>query len=353
MAMDPLPAAVDAHHLTEALRRAGAIGDASVRDVVVESSRTTILSRIIRLRLAYDGDADDAPRGLVLKTCHPQRAASNWASGEREVAFFRDVAAAMTVQVVPRCFEAHFDAATKDWHLLLEDLTDTHVIATVWPLPPTMAQCACIVDVLARFHATWWDEARLGQTIGTWRNEDTTRTLVRTLQGHFETLAQRLGDALSPDRRTLYQRMLDAAPQLLRRHDAHRNLTVLHGDAHVWNCFLPRDGGGDARLFDWDAWRLGVAASDLAYMMAQQWYPERRQAMEPRLLDRYHATLLAHGVRHYSRAALDEDYRWAVLWQMTLPLWQMAYGVPPIIWWNNMERILLAVDDWGCRALLG
>jgi hypothetical protein len=34
----------------------------------------------------------------------------------------------------------------------------------------------------------------------------------------------------------------------------------------VWNCFLPRDGGSDVRLFDWDSWRLGVATEDLAYM---------------------------------------------------------------------------------------
>jgi hypothetical protein len=26
--------------------------------------------------------------------------------------------------------------------------------------------------------------------------------------------------------------------------------------------------------------------------------------------------------------------------------------IPPVIWWNNLERILLAVDDLGCRELL-
>jgi hypothetical protein len=31
---------------------------------------------------------------------------------------------------------------------------------------------------------------------------------------------------------------------------------------------------------------------------------------------------------------------------------QAAYDIPPWIWWNNLERILLAVDDLGCRELL-
>ena len=60
MTTQPLPKAADAEHLTETLRRTGALGDGRVRDVVVESSRPTLLSRIIRLRLTYDG-AVDAP----------------------------------------------------------------------------------------------------------------------------------------------------------------------------------------------------------------------------------------------------------------------------------------------------
>jgi hypothetical protein len=35
------------------------------------------------------------------------------------------------------------------------------------------------------------------------------------------------------------------------------------------------------------------------------------------------------------------------------PLSQAIADIPPVIWWNNLERILLAVDDLGCRELLG
>jgi hypothetical protein len=34
---------------------------------------------------------------------------------------------------------------------------------------------------------------------------------------------------------------------------ARRNVTIVHGDSHVWNIFLPRTGGNDdVRIFDWD-----------------------------------------------------------------------------------------------------
>jgi hypothetical protein len=86
--------------------------------------------------------------------------------------------------------------------------------------------------------------------------------------------------------------------------------------------------------------------------MAVHWYPDRRIRLERPLLDRYHAALTSHGVEGYDRRALDDDYRLSVLWHITTPVWQAAYNIPPVIWWNNLERVLLAVEDLGCRDLL-
>ena len=289
MTGNQLPRSADAAHITEALRRSNLPGDMRVREVVVESSRATILSRIIRLRLIYDRPAADVPTSLILKTGLPERIRSGWKAGQQEVAFYSNVAAATEQRLVPRCYDAHWDAATDDWHLLLEDLTDTHATPTVWPLPPTTKQCEAIVETLARFHAAWWDDPRLGSSIGTWRDAAANERLLHDLTTHFTRFAERLGDALPRERRMLYQRFLAAFPRLLERYNTHRNVTLVHGDAHVWNIFLPRDGGDSPRIFDWDGWRIGIAASDLAYMMALHWYPDRRQRLERTLLDRYHA----------------------------------------------------------------
>jgi aminoglycoside phosphotransferase (APT) family kinase protein len=350
MESEALPRAAHADHITEALRRSGALGKEWVRDVKVESSRPTLLSRIIRLRLNYEGDTD-APRALILKTGLPGRSGDVVHSGHREVEFYSQ-AGATSAGVVPRCYEAFCDQDTKDWHLLLEDLTDSHVIGTTWPLPPTTEQCDSIISALARLHAEWWDDPRLGVSVGRWVDTETTNQGIKNFADRYRVFAERLGDRLPAERRNLYRRFLDAAPHLLARYHSHRNLSIVHGDAHVWNFFLPRDGGNDVRLFDWDAWRIGLATNDLAYMMATHWYPERRQRMEQKLLDHYHAVILARGVPGYDRRALQDDYRLAVLWQITTPVWQEAIDLPPVIWWGHLERVMLAVDDLGCRDLL-
>ena len=82
-----------------------------------------------------------------------------------------------SVPVVPRCFEAHWDLETNTWHLLLEDLTDSHAAPTQWPLPPTFDQSIRIVRALARLHPAWWDDPRLDLSVGTWL--DGARTCAR------------------------------------------------------------------------------------------------------------------------------------------------------------------------------
>jgi hypothetical protein len=125
----------------------------------------------------------------------------------------------------------------------------------------------------------------------------------------------------------------------------------LGGGTHVWNCFLPRDGGSDVRLFDWDTWRLGVAAEDLACMMAVHWYPDRRRPMERPLLD---------PLSRRASSAWGQRLRPARFGRRLPFVRAGAYrdaglssaNIPTVIWWNNFERIHMAVEDLGCRELL-
>jgi Ser/Thr protein kinase RdoA (MazF antagonist) len=119
--------------------------------------------------------------------------------------------------------------------------------------------------------------------------------------------SDRLGDELSEDRRAFYERLMATAPALQERYRDGRNITIAHGDAHVWNCFLPRDGSDDVRWFDWDGWRIRVPTNDLAYMMAVHWYPERRRRLERTLLEHYQSVLLENGVNGYNLVDMRED----------------------------------------------
>ena len=335
------------------LRRCGVLGEGRVVAVDAEAPRDQLVSRIVRLRPSYDGASAAAPRSLILKIDLPGSVNDGpFLRGASEVTFYSKIAPAMPAGLVPRCFDAAWQADTRQWHLLLEDLADTHEIATQWPLPPDEMLCRQMVQTLARFHAAWWDDPRLGTTIGTRVDEETARQAMRRHAGAYERFADHLGDRLSRERRELYRHFFAKAHRVQARVLTHRNVTLVHGDAHVWNCFVPKDGSGDLRYFDWDTWRIGLASSDLAYMMATHWYRDRRRDFERPLLDHYHAALVAHGVQDYDRAALAEDYRRSVLMQLLMPVLQWSAGIPPWVWWSHLERIAAAVDDLDCRPLL-
>ena len=355
MTTEPLPNAAEATHLTDVLRRAGVLGDGRVRAVEIVSTRPTILSHIIRLRLDYDGAAAGAPPSLILKTAQPERRTPGWNAGQSEVAFYNQVAGAMTRRLVPRCFEDIGRSRGKKSPGISCSKTSPRPTP---PRPhgrcrPRLRSARRILAAWAQFHAGWWDDPRLGSSVGIWSDSDAMTRYLQRLADELKRFSDRLGDRLSRERRGLYERLLAAGARFNERTLGRRHMTIVHGDAHFWNCFVPKEGAeGEVLLFDWDSWRLDTATDDLAYMMAMHWYPEFRQRAEHAALDHYHAELIAKGVRGYDRAALGDDYRLSVLWHIATPMWQAAINVPPVIWWNNLERIFMAVDDLGCRDLL-
>jgi hypothetical protein len=88
-------------------------------------------------------------------------------------------------------------------------------------------------------------------------------------------------------------------------------------------------------------------------MMALKWYPERRALMEESLLRRYHACLIARGVKDYSWEDCRLDYRYSVISHLFTPVFQWAGGeIPAIVWWHNLERISEAYKDLNCAELV-
>ena len=160
--------------LTAVLRRHGHLPRGRVERIAIESSRTTLISAIARLSLEYSPDAEaHPPARLFFKASRPDHSPELAAGVLKEVAFYETVAPLMRPGIVPLCYDAARDQAANTFHLLLEDLAETHVVVTEWPLPPTTEQCERIIDTYARFHAAWWNDPRLGNEVGTFMDEAT------------------------------------------------------------------------------------------------------------------------------------------------------------------------------------
>lgn len=98
----PLDEGLTPERLTETLRSGGALDGGRVAEAVVETSRTTLVSTIQRVRLRYAGGAGPAslirkqPRGDIDETLR--------AILGREVVFYAQVVPATPPGHVPRCY---------------------------------------------------------------------------------------------------------------------------------------------------------------------------------------------------------------------------------------------------------
>lgn len=306
-----------------------------------------------RIEIRYSSDAPpSAPSRLYLKAYD---GAVYKSAGEREVAFYTSVAASMPYPPAVHCFDAAYDPETGAYHLLLEDVSETH--RTVHPEEPaTGSDIERMLDALARLHAYWWGHPQLGQGIGALPAAATISRSFLQLRDVFPEYADYLGDRLSTQRRHNYEAILAKYPEVLTRRLAeHGTLTVVHDDAHAGNFLLPREADGQrVYLVDWQQWGVQVGLHDVAYLVALFWYPERRARMEQPVVRGYHGRLRQYGVDRYEWEACWDDYRLQAIGNLLVPFW--AWVNEREHWgfhrWHQLEKAMSAYDDLGCAELL-
>jgi aminoglycoside phosphotransferase (APT) family kinase protein len=353
------PTSLPPEYLTAALREGGALPEGEVRRIDVRSSSQTPASTITRLTVEYGpGAPAAAPARLFLKTPNPTRPAdiSYWV-GHRETMFYRRVAPAMVGVPLVRCYSALVDASSRRWHVLMEDVGETHgPTTTQWPLPPPLDECEQLVDLLARLHAGWWRKGMPAPD-----SDDppmpprpSPEQQVAELRQRIAAFGDFLGERLSPRRRKTFAAVADGAPGMWRRRqEAGRPTTLIHGDAHAWNFLFPKDPGvGPVYLCDWQSWSIAEPTRDIAYLVGLHWFRDQRERFEQPLLRRYHARLRAEGVTDYPWEACWNDYRYSMSHLLWWPVRQWRNGHSAAVWWPHVERGMAAFDDLECAELL-
>ena len=338
--------------LTRALRQAGFLDRGKVMSVGCKKTTSMIVSFCLRLQPVYSADATPgAPRQIFLKFSRPELTEQFWTShNENEVIFYNRVLSLMPDAPCIRCYGARYCPTTGASYVLLEDIADTH-IQPRQPLPPSRANCRRAIEALAGLHATWWEDSRLGTEFGIVERGD--RLIPDELRDRVMPFINYLGDRLTPHRRRTYERILASTASRWANPANPRGLTLVHGDAHCWNFFYPRDAEKDrVRLFDWHRWCVDVGPRDVAHMIARCWYRDRREWLEKDLVRLYHTTLQARGVAGYSWDDCWHDYRKSVIRNLIAPVRNWAQGRKPSLWWAVLERVHQAYEDLGCEELL-
>ena len=341
--------------LTAVLATSGALVSGSVIAFDVDTGRGNWSSNAI-LHVRYSDDAlGQRPPRLFLKMVETDL--DDEAFGASEVTYYTRDYTDTTDTPLVRCYDAAYSEALRRYHLLLDDVSPTHVTAA--DKPPTLAYGLALAEGLAALHAHWWGAARLAEAAAPIHDAPAIRRFVAIAEPGVDPILAALENQLEPHWPALIRELYAKHPEALITRTADANgFTLIHGDVGENNVLVPREGERpiyliDRQPFDWSltTW-LGVY--DLAYAMILDWDTSARRAWEMLVLRRYHDELRRRGVAGYSWERLIEDYRLMAAMGVYIATEYCRGGVTSR-WWSfgpvTLQRVLTACDDLQCADL--
>ena len=342
--------------LSGVLRDSGALTRGEVRSLTltrVHDKQHHTLSYFYAVEYSPDAPPN-APRRLFLKVPRATAEPPALKGGAREVALYHALGKDHAELPLVRCHSAAVDLETGRYHLLLDDLSDTHEQPR-WHL--TVGRFVVpTLDSLAAFHAYWAVHPEKAEALvplpvmtSLSKGDREQAEHRRAALPDFFTAA---GDLLSAADRRIYEAVLAALPHLWERRLLLLRQTVRHGDPHFWNLLYPLDREhGRTYVVDWQTYWRGPFAWDLAHFLVLR-CPRRTPARDRTLVRRYHEGLLAYGVTGYDWDACWHEYRLLAAEQVVYPLANFADTRRTDFWPMFVPRALRAFRELDCQELL-
>jgi thiamine kinase-like enzyme len=320
MLMPQNPGEFNAEWLTMALRKGGAIKDASVTaiDVRTIGEGAGFIGQLAQIRPTYDRDEPGAPVSIIAKM--PGASEGGRQIGNlfdfynREIRFYEEIAEEVELRT-PKRYYSESDPENQRYILLIEDLAPASVGDQLTGCPLAHARLA--IESIAKFHATWWESPRLKE-IAAWMpaiNAPVQQVAAGAYAQAWQPFLDMFGAGLSAEVRSACERIGENVVKIQTAF-AQPPLTISHGDYRVDNLFFASEQGGyDFAVADWQISTLGRGAFDVAYLLCGGLPSELRRKHERELVKLYHDTLTANGVSDYTLEHCWEDYRLGALFQ--------------------------------------
>jgi hypothetical protein len=311
--------AIDAGWMTGALsvNQPGVVVRSCERLDVLQGSAVKI-----RVRLSYD-DADQAakmPAVMIIKGPFDRHDAQ-WMNPtiSCEMHAYADIVVPSGVNSPAIYFAGDYPAPGHPL-MIMEDLVARGVRFNSALRALTVDEARRMLDLLARFHARWWESPRLtAQPIASWIEPANGPEVMGYLRSRLrpEVWARYTQMPRGSGLPGLFKdaERLQAALEQLDRIYSAAPVTAVHGDFHLGNTFFDRDGRAGA--YDWCV-RRGPWQHDVAYFVPNALDIVDRRDHEQGLLRHYLDRLAAYGVTPPAYERAWADYRKALLYGLLI-----------------------------------
>jgi hypothetical protein len=346
---------VTAEWLTDVLTRSGALDVGKVESYTVLTTERELSSNA-RLNLTYSDNARGAlPRNLFLKMVKLDMEDEFF--GPSEVNYYiRDYVGVPDVPIL-RCYDGVYSEAAGGYHILLDDLADTHVPSR--EKPPSLEHGFVLAEGLAAMYAHWWGRERLIEAGEPIPDAAAINRFVSIARPGVEPILAECADQLAQHWPAAIYDLYQKHPSAMidRTRDG-CGFTLIHGDTNQSNVLVPIEGHRpiyiiDRQPFDWSL-RTWLGVYDLSYNLVLKWDADVRRQLEEPILRHYLDHLTRRGVRDYSWDQLWDDYRLSAVMSVYVATEWCRGGLnreTQQYWLPMLQRSMTGFDDLDCALL--
>lgn len=281
---------------------------------------------------------DKYPKSLFLKFCRQDDRFIN----NSEYFYYKRDYLGLENAPLPKCYDAGFSDTEGSYHVLLEDLSQTHY--SNQEIRPTRHHAAIVAEELAKLHAYRWGNKVSGLDTNTDTSKQIENFIAHVSKGLLPILNKIESDFPQELIKNI-EKIFDVHPQMMQERAAKLvGMTLIHGDPNPSNILSPNKPHGktyiiDRQPFNWSlTYWLGVY--DLAYMIIPFWSTADRRNLEKYMLKHYHQSLLKFGVEDYFWENCLEDYKLCI-----------AHGIYTAVEWGTDEKNIVEMR-WLWQAQL-
>jgi len=337
----------------------------SVDFIIMESNWASI----VRISVTYSNEAQGMlPQKLLLKMTDTDTGDEAYFDDSEVSYYLRDYIDVPDAPLV-RCYNGVYSGEKHCYHLLLDDLSDTHIIAL--QKSPTFEHALALADAFAIIHARWWVAKRLAEGGIAMHSPSHVQRFIDIARPGLDHILEaarispqapdgtKIEIALESHWPDLMCKIFDAHPYVLMNRIKDVNgFTLIHGDPNYTNILVPLESDRplyliDRQPFDWSL-TTWLALYDLVYVIILDWDVETRRNWEIPILKRYHEELVKRGISNYSWDDLIQDYRLCIPMGLYIATEFCREGINMqlyVRWLNILQRTLTACDDHNCQEL--
>ncbi|MCC6921135.1 MAG: phosphotransferase [Alphaproteobacteria bacterium] len=299
--------------LTQALRQAGVLRDAKVIGLTTRRVGNGMFGDSVRFGITYDRAEDEAPASVVGKFASkdPVSRANGASVGlyETEINFYRSFRSSVDIRT-PRPYVVDIDDATKEFTLILEDLTPARGGDQLTGC--SIDDAVRAMDQAAALHGPRWGDPALLEIPWMNRRGDTNAFIQEGFKGYFGEFHARYCDMLEPEYMAECQRFSDQIGQYFAPRPTPP--APQHTDFRLDNMLFDAKGGSvPLAVLDWQSISTGSAMLDVAYFIGAGLLPDVRRQHEERLVRHYLDRLRGYGVTGYGWDTAWLHYRLGLL----------------------------------------